>query len=155
MTFAEYQEEAVKTAIYPQEGNTIYPLLGLMDEAAEVGEKIYKQIQWDSTQHISFNDVLDQAISAGKSCGILKKKIRDTQNNWLQKQLVSLKPQLEKLNNEEFKKEVMDECSDVLWYLAAIAKDFGFTLDDMAQHNIAKLASRQARGKLGGSGNNR
>lgn len=46
MTFKEYQEEARKTAIYPNLGsNFIYPTLGLVGEAGEVAEKIKKVIR--------------------------------------------------------------------------------------------------------------
>ncbi|MDD3292492.1 MAG: nucleoside triphosphate pyrophosphohydrolase family protein [Candidatus Pacebacteria bacterium] len=46
MTFKEYQEEARKTAIYPNLGsNFIYPTLGLAGEAGEVAEKIKKVIR--------------------------------------------------------------------------------------------------------------
>lgn len=47
------------------------------------------------------------------------------------------------------------EIGDVLWYCATLARDIGMTLDEVAQMNIDKLASRKQRGKLGGSGDNR
>jgi len=46
MTFQEYQDEARKTAIYPnKDNNFIYPTLGLAGEAGEVAEKIKKVIR--------------------------------------------------------------------------------------------------------------
>lgn len=47
------------------------------------------------------------------------------------------------------------ECGDVLWYLTQFAKSIGFTLEDIAEANVKKLADRQARGKINGSGDNR
>lgn len=47
------------------------------------------------------------------------------------------------------------ELSDVLWYIAALADSLGYTLDEIGTMNIAKLADRKARGKIGGSGDNR
>lgn len=49
----------------------------------------------------------------------------------------------------------MSEISDVLWYLAAAARELGFTLEEIATYNLAKLADRKARGVLAGSGDNR
>ena len=47
------------------------------------------------------------------------------------------------------------ELGDVLWYLAQVATELDLSLDDIAQHNLDKLASRQARGVLGGDGDKR
>jgi NTP pyrophosphatase (non-canonical NTP hydrolase) len=50
---------------------------------------------------------------------------------------------------------VKKELGDVLWYLAALAGDLNLSLSDVAEANVRKLESRQARGVLGGSGDNR
>ena len=103
MRFDEYQEEAKKTAIYPDQYKVVYPALGLAGESGEVAEKV-------------------------------KKHIRDGV-----------------LNVDDLKKEL----GDVLWYLAAIASDLGLNLDDVAESNLQKLRSRQARGVISGNGDNR
>ena len=108
MTLNQYQEEALKTAIYPEDKKIIYPTLGLTGEAGEVADKV-------------------------------KKVIRD--------------------NNQEFtdekKRQIALEISDVLWYCAILSHDFGYTLGEIGQMNIDKLASRQQRNKIGGSGDER
>jgi len=42
MTLNEYQREALKTAIYPEEMRINYPTLGLCGEAGEVADKVKK-----------------------------------------------------------------------------------------------------------------
>mgnify|MGYP000089854261 CR=1 FL=1 len=45
MTLNEYQDLALKTAIYPREYKVIYPALGLTGEAGECSDKIKKVIR--------------------------------------------------------------------------------------------------------------
>ncbi len=48
LSFDDYQEEASKTAIYPNKGdNLYYPALGLAGEAGEVCEKVKKIMRDD------------------------------------------------------------------------------------------------------------
>ena len=47
------------------------------------------------------------------------------------------------------------ELGDVLWYLAQIATELELDLDQIAQGNLDKLLSRQQRGVLSGSGDDR
>lgn len=53
------------------------------------------------------------------------------------------------------KKEIFKECGDVLWYLSTLCDECGFSLQEVAEANIEKLLSRQERGVLQGSGDNR
>jgi NTP pyrophosphatase (non-canonical NTP hydrolase) len=53
------------------------------------------------------------------------------------------------------KVELAKEIGDVLWYLAVLAKHLGVSFEEIGKMNIAKLRSRQARGVISGSGDNR
>lgn len=51
--------------------------------------------------------------------------------------------------------DIHAELGDVLWYLAALADEFGMDLDIVAEQNLDKLRSRKARNAIGGSGDYR
>jgi NTP pyrophosphatase (non-canonical NTP hydrolase) len=55
----------------------------------------------------------------------------------------------------EHKLAIAKEIGDVLWYIAADARDLGFTLEEIAKMNIEKLESRQKRNVISGSGDDR
>lgn len=90
-----------------------------------------------------FKDLLHWVLGlngeAGEVAEKLKKIIRDKNG----------------IVGEEDKRELAKELGDVLWYIAVFAHDLGVPLDEVAEGNIAKLASRKQRGKLTGSGDNR
>ena len=47
------------------------------------------------------------------------------------------------------------ELGDVLWYVAQLASELGYDLNEVADANLQKLSSRAARGRIGGSGDQR
>ncbi len=53
------------------------------------------------------------------------------------------------------KVELIKEVGDVIWYIASLADDLGYTLQDVINANIVKLTSRKERNVLHGSGDNR
>jgi NTP pyrophosphatase (non-canonical NTP hydrolase) len=55
----------------------------------------------------------------------------------------------------ERRQAISRELGDVLWYVAQVASELGLDLDEIAQANLDKLLSRQRRGVLAGSGDNR
>ena len=58
-------------------------------------------------------------------------------------------------NVDEYRAKLKKELGDVLWHVAAIARDNGMDLHDVAIGNIYKLAERQSKNTIKGSGDDR
>lgn len=112
MTLNEYQRDARRTALYPEEARLLYPVLKLSGEAGEVSEKLGKAMR-------------DAGWRPGEP--------------------------LEAATREA----LLRELGDVLWYVASVAADLGADLDEVARVNLEKLADRQRRDALHGSGDDR
>ena len=55
----------------------------------------------------------------------------------------------------ERREDIVKEMGDVLWYLAALCRELGVTLEEVAGANLKKLQSRYDRGVIYGDGDNR
>ena len=51
--------------------------------------------------------------------------------------------------------DLRKEAGDCLWQLSGLCKVMGWSLEDVAQENLSKLASRKERGQIVGDGDNR
>lgn len=80
--------------------------------------------------------VINLAGEAGELCSLVAKGIRDGRKF-------------------DYDVNVKKELGDILYHVATLAADHGYTLEDIARSNIEKLKSRQDRGVLSGSGDNR
>jgi len=76
---------------------------------------------------------------AGEIANKVKKIIRDSDG---------------KMSTEQ-RKQLIDECGDVLWYLAGLATELQIDMGSVGALNIMKLKDRQSRDKLKGSGDTR
>jgi NTP pyrophosphatase (non-canonical NTP hydrolase) len=163
---SEYPEMARKTAIYPNIGsNYQYPLLGLMEEAGEIDEKI--QLKEDSLDNmikeigdvywylascsfelgLDFNLLLKNkkessltiSVEASKISGYLKKIMRDDNGQMTEKK----------------KELIIDSLEKVCFLLTKYQKRYNLDTLDILNKNLEKLYSRKKRGVLKGSGDNR
>lgn len=72
------------------------------------------------------NGCLGLAGEAGECCDLLKKhQFQD---------------------GREIREKMLDELGDVLWYIAESASALGYTLDEVADHNVKKLMNRYPEG---------
>lgn len=82
---------------------------------------------------------LGLASEAGEVAGKVKKVIRDKSG----------------VVSEETRKAIIDEASDVAWYLARLCDHFNTNLDELLEYNFQKLSARKAAGTIQGSGDKR
>jgi NTP pyrophosphatase (non-canonical NTP hydrolase) len=57
--------------------------------------------------------------------------------------------------SDERRAAMAKELGDVLWYVSQLASELGLELEEVARGNLEKLLSRQRRGVLSGSGDER
>lgn len=82
---------------------------------------------------------LGLASEAGEVADKIKKVIRDKGGVY----------------DEEEKLAILREVGDVVWYATILASEIGVDMSDVLTQNYNKLAFRQKRGMIGGSGDNR
>lgn len=122
MTCNEYQEEMRRTYKPDRKANHA---LGLAGEAAEIAVN-YQQKR----------DELDRAFDAMVAAGKVSEAVK--------KDVFHARP-LDPV-------QLRDELGDLLWYIAATACDYGLTLSEVAETNVAKLRARYPEGFVPGGG---
>jgi len=143
MNLNEYQEKAHKTAIYPNMHALVVQGLyrqGIISKVEyQPGSAFEDTTELEKAIRNPYYPALGLAGEVGEYCNKLKKVMRDKGGNI----------------DDEFKEYAAGELGDVLWYLAECASSLDLSLDEVAEANIKKLASRQDRGKLKGEGDTR
>ena len=98
-----------------------------------------------TTKSALYNGYMEKALGLAGETGevleIIKKMIRDKGGVFETAQ--------------EDREKLRKELGDVLWYLSALAFYNDIRLEDIAKTNLEKLASRQRRDKIHGSGDDR
>lgn len=126
MTLNEYQEKAMTTCM-PSSENFSYMFLNLVGEVGELASKVAKGIRKDMF-YIGCNGSRCNDLHDSSSINRPADSMRD---------------------------EMKKEAGDILWQLSGLCEVMGWTLEEVAQMNIDKLASRQNRGVIDGDGDNR
>ena len=106
-----------------------------LDEYQEIARRT---ALYPEDQRITY-PALGLASEAGEVAGKVKKVLRDQGGDFDQGQREAIK----------------DELGDVLWYVAVLAAEVGFSLDDVASRNAAKLQARMEKGTIRGEGDHR
>lgn len=126
LTMNEYQEKAMQTCL-PESNNIFYMLSNLIGEVGEFASKAGKHMR-KGKLFITTTDRDDDG------------KILHTQSWYV---------------NEEERALMLSEIGDILWQTAGLASVMGVSLEEVAQENLAKLASRQQRNVIAGDGDKR
>ncbi len=95
--------------------------------------------QYPSIGHPVIYPTLGLINEAGEVAGKIKKVFRDKGGEI----------------SAETREALKAELGDVLWYISQVCTELEISLDEVAEHNLAKLLDRQARGKIRGDGDNR
>ncbi|MDD6537382.1 MAG: nucleoside triphosphate pyrophosphohydrolase family protein, partial [Prevotella sp.] len=126
LTLNEYQDKAMSTCM-PESDNLFCMLANLVGEVGEFASK------------------------AGKHMRKGKLPITTTQRDEEGK---ILHTQVWNVSDEE-RHLMLSEIGDILWQTAGLAKVMGVTLEEVAEENLAKLASRKQRNVIAGDGDER
>lgn len=148
-----YQTKARNTAVYPHAGKQdtnakLYTVIGLVDEACEVMEKISAILDRQASPSPALAQVqlrMKTMVSEGKELGKLKKSIRKGEL-----QIEDLPAMTEEENTA-----VEAELGDVSWYLAGTASECGRRMSGVLGGNLYKLARRKFANTIEGNGDNR
>ena len=128
MKLNDYQNKAMSTCM-DSSRNMSYMAMGLVSEVGEFAGKIAKAIRKRDV-YIGNND---QDSDLLYTIGFMADPDRCC----------------------EWESDLKHELGDILWFAAGIAEVMGWTLEEVAEENISKLASRQKRGVIDGNGDNR
>ena len=106
------------------------------DEYQKLSRRTWNLVK---TDHPIVYPTLGLVNEAGELAGKVKKIFRDKQG----------------VISEADREALKFELGDVLWYMAQIATELNLSLDEVAQANIDKLASRLERNQIQGEGDYR
>ena len=132
MELNEYQKAAMSTRL-PSSDNFSYMMFGLVEEVGELAGKISKGIRKGISSIGLDGEVVEQVSpDEVKSNDIYFLDAAENQRDSIKKEL-----------------------GDVMWMVAGITDELGWSLEEICQENLRKLADRKERGVIDGYGDNR
>ena len=143
MELNKYQEQAMKTCM-ESSNNVAYMLYNLIGEVGELCEKVEFHVNDISLAMLAYN--LSKSSRMAKEI----RKNPDSLASVIWRN--NFNESYTKLRND---KDLQKEAGDILWQLAGLCRVMGWSLEDIAQQNLDKLADCQRRGKIDGEGDNR
>lgn len=126
MELNDYQERAMETCM-PSCENFSYMMLNLVGEVGEFASKVAKSIR-------------KEHLMIGGAEGFKNMLAHQTMTKGEIMETIEL---------------LKSEAGDILWQLAGLCEVMNWTLEEVAQTNLDKLASRKKRGVIDGNGDKR
>lgn len=126
LSLNEYQKKAMSTCL-PESDNLFYMLANLVGEVGEFASKAGKHMR-KGKLHITTMQ-------------------RDEEGKILYTQIWNV--------SDEERKLMLSEIGDILWQTAGLAHVMGVSLEEVAEENLSKLASRKERHVIAGDGDKR
>ncbi len=102
----------------------------------------------ENFSYMALNLVGEVGEFASKVAKAIRKEQLVTKDNQLVEGKNTIDPDLDSV-------ELRKEAGDILWQLSGLCRVMGWNLEDVAQQNLDKLASRKKRGVIDGNGDNR
>ena len=127
MKLNEYQEKAMVTNAESSDNDT-YSLFGLIAEVGELADKVAKAVRKEIVES-NGNDIC---------LGLKGSKNGELTDEY-----------------KEYVEGMKKELGDVLWFVAHFAQRHDWSLEEVAQLNLDKLADRAKRNVIIGEGDNR
>lgn len=122
LTLNEYQKQAMTTCM-PSSENFSYMFLNLVGEVGELASKVAKHIRKEKATIVENEFVLE--------CETIEDAVRA---------------------DDPIYDAIKKEAGDILWQLSGVCTIFGWSLNEVAQMNLDKLAARKAVGTIDGNG---
>ena len=161
MTLKEYQKEAVKFRTETA-NNEEYLTLGLIEEVGEAAGKLAKRRRdgvWDEKAFIKeLGDILWFIVNLADFYG----DVDDALEGWDTPASGEYKQDYNDMRYLAYRAvgcaaddSGPDDFDAAISWILGIAKSFGYTLEQVAEINLAKLRDREARGQIHGNGDER